>query len=157
MSKISTIAASVTALLLAGSEDGTLPGGFTPVQRWTPKAFLPAELQQLQVSVVPRSHASEIAARGVAQNSLVVDVGVQKKLGNVDEAAKAEEIEGLVSLCEKIRSRLLGHSQTIEGLGHVVFYEVTVTPVVSVDAVEEDEIFASVVSVTARVATDIGS
>lgn len=155
MSTINTIAASVTAILRAASEDGTLPGGFAPVQRWTPKAFTAAELQDLRVSVVPRAHSSEIAARGVAQNIAVIDVGVQKKLDNVEDSAKAEEIGGLVNLCELIRSKLLGRVEKIDGLGEVVFYEVSVTPVVAVEAIEEDEIFASVVSVTARVATEL--
>lgn len=105
-------------------------------------AFTLAELQELRVSVVPRTTTIAAASRDGAQFECVVDVGVQKKIGEGGE----EEIVPLLDLVEQIADRLRG-----QRLGEAAWAGMAHEPVVASESLEQHRVFTSVLSVTYRI------
>ncbi len=100
MSTINQIADAVVASLNAGSF--SLP--FTAERRYQP-VFELSQLQELRVSVVPKSLTAAVATRSDAFFDCAIDIGIQRKV-NADDAPM---LDGLMHLVEEVADRLRFH------------------------------------------------
>ena len=137
-SQIYQIADAVRQIIQDASEAGVLGGGFTPELRWRPRPFKASELVDLKVQVIPVSSGSELQSRSSTEHTWTVMVGVQKLLASDDE------IPGLVELCEKIRDVFLG-KQIVNAVCECYAIGASTEPVVSIEDVEQQQQFTSVV------------
>ena len=130
------IADEVVSILNGAS----LSQSFTAVRRYQPR-FTLEELETLRVSVVPKSIAETLFARKVSGKEIAIDIGVQKKTEGADS-----EYDDLMLLTEEIsdlfiRTRL----STPES---VAWKQTANDPIYSVDDLNEQQVFLSVVTIT---------
>lgn len=140
MSTMVQIADAVAAELNAG----TFAEPFTARRLLLP-VFELQDMQTLQVSVVPRSIASQGATRGAAFFDYAVDIGVQRKL-NTDDPA---EVEALLELVEAISDHLRGRS--LQAALAASWMKTENVPVYSAEHLDQLRQFTSVLTVTYRV------
>lgn len=138
MSTIVSIADAVAAAINAGTFSQPVSA-----QRVYQPAFTLEELQELRVSVVPRTTGISAASRDSSTFECVVDVGVQKKIG------EESEIDGLLDLAEEIADHL--RLKRLPDFPDAAWLGIAHEPVVSPEALSEHRTFTSVLSVTYRV------
>ena len=128
---------------------GTYAQPVSAVRTYQP-AFTLEDLDQLRVSVVPRTTSVTASSRESSTYEHVLDVGVQKKLPAPSQDGNEQAvIDELLELTEAIGDRLR-HTRLADfpqaawaGLAH--------EPVVSSESLEQHRVFTSVLSVTYRV------
>jgi len=140
VSTINQIADAVVASLNAAPF--SLP--FTAERRYQP-VFELSQLQELRVSVVPKSLTATAATRSDAFFDCAIDIGIQRKV-NADDPA---ELDALMRLVEEIGYRLRG--QPLAGLPAAVWLALENDPVFAPEHLEKERVFTSVLTVTYRV------
>jgi hypothetical protein len=145
VSVITDIADALVAEL-NGAAATLIPGGFVAERHYRP-VFDLKELNTLRVSVVPRSTVISPIHRGSNQHDVQIDVAVQQKIADLDNAA----VDMLMVLVERIgdvfRHRRLG------GLpGAAVWTKTENKPIFSAEHLEQYRTFTSVITFTFRVA-----
>jgi len=144
-SKIIAIADAVVTALNAAE----LSLDITAARAYVPKFDLHSSTG-VEVRVVPKSDDREMETAGTDAGDMLIDIGINKKLQNAvaDELA---ECDTLMDLCEEIRpvlnrQRLAGEAVCIR-IRHELIY--------SVDKVEDERTFLSVMTATFRVSVDV--
>lgn len=140
MSTINQIADAVVASLNAG----TFSIQFQAARSYQPVYEL-SQLQELRVSVVPKSLTATAATRSDGFFDCAIDIGIQRKV-NADDA---ETLDGLMSLVEEIADRL--RFQRLEAFPGAVWLAIANDPIFAPDHLEKERVFTSVVTVTYRV------
>lgn len=140
MSTVNQIAGAVVASLNAGSF--SLP--FTAERRYQP-VFELSQLQELRVSVVPKSLTATAATRSDAFFDCAIDIGVQQKV-NADDA---ETLDGLMHLVEEIGDHLRLHK--LDAFPNAAWLAIENDPIFAPDHLEKERVFTSVLTVTYRV------
>ena len=123
---------------------GTFSLPIDPVRRVLPDYEL-ADLKELRVTVVPGSVEIEGASRALSQHDLLIDIGIQKKLGTDIDTEVAE----LCGLVEEIGDYLKRRS--LQSVPDAVWVKSMNDPIYASDHLAEQRTFTSVLSVTYRV------
>lgn len=142
MSLILDIADAVTAELNAAPA-GTFDPAITAVRRVLPEFDL-AELSELKVSVVPKSVVITGSTRSASQYEIVVDIGVQKKLGKNLEG----EVAHLATLMDQIADYL--RRRPLSSAPFAAWAGIANEPVYAPEHLAGQRVFTSVLSVTYR-------
>lgn len=119
---------------------------FTPVRTFQP-VFDLAELQTLQISVVPRTMTITASSRNLSQYECTIDIGVQKKLGTPD--GEQTEIEALLDMVEEIADAF--RFERLSGYRDAAWVSVTNEPVVAAEHLDQHRQFTSLLTLTYRV------
>lgn len=129
---------------LNNATPGTFGVTFTAERKIIPTYKL-TELDEVKVSVVPRSIDISQATRATSAYEIGVDVGVQRKVGKTTETADVEELAELTGeIVEYITQRNLSALPGIR-------WQVTKNdPIYDADMLEEQRVFMSVISLTYR-------
>jgi hypothetical protein len=125
----------------------TLPQPATAVRLYQPGWTLD-ELQQLRVSVVPRSVQVEPATRREANLDCTIDIGIQKKLSG-DELQP--EIDALTELVEAIADLLRFSHLHLPGGREAAWFGMSNDPVVATEHLEQHRQFTSLLTAIYRV------
>jgi len=104
-----------------------------------------SQLQQLRVSVVPKSLTATIAARSDSYFDCAIDIGVQRKVDADDQ----EALDGLMHLVEEIADHLRFHR--LDAFPNAAWLSVENNPIFAPDHLEKERVFTSVLTVTYRV------
>ena len=139
MSLITDIADAVAVDLNAGSF--SLP--FTAVRRYVPRFNL-QEMETLRVSVVPKGLTITTASRKEDQHEVRVDIGVQKKFDQGDNA----ELDPLMALVEEIADFF--RSSRLDTTPPATCVAVENAPIYAQEHFAERRLFTSVVTLTFR-------
>jgi len=148
MSLVLDTAAAVTEALNT-APDGTFPLAFTAERRVMVTSSLEG-LENLRVSVVPRSLEITGATRSAHQHDVAIDIGIQKKLNGGDDALtdQVAELCGLVdSMAAYLRKRLLPE---VNGQVPGAWTKTENDPVYAADHLAMQRVFTSVLTVTYR-------
>lgn len=137
-----------TLIRLADAVTSHLNGGafsrpLQAVRRYQPVFELP-DLQELQVSVVPKSIAVLAGDRSTQVFEAVVDVGIQKQVA--PEALA--ELDALLALVGEVLDALRG--QRLPEFPEAAWVGITNEPVFAPEHLQQKRVFTSVVSVTYR-------
>lgn len=142
MSLVTTIADAVVATLNAS-------GVLTAVD--AERSYLPryemAEMATLKVTVVPKAMTTDQAARSHASHDVTVDVAVQKKLGNAEQA-QAEQ-DGLMDLSEQLAEHL--RVTPLTGQANIRWVRTEHTAIYATEHLEQMRQFTSLFAITYRV------
>lgn len=136
------LADAVAASLNAGAF--SLP--FTAERAYLPDYDL-SQVQDLRVTVVPKSLGVAKASRESAYFDPAIDIGVQQKIEGDEDAAKAMT-DGLVALVEEIVDHLRG--KRLDGVPDAAWMAIANDPILDRDHLERLRVFTSVVTVTYR-------
>jgi hypothetical protein len=144
MSLVMDIADAVAAQLNA-AEAGTFSQEFTAIRKTIP-AYEPVELEELKVTVVPKSLEITPATRAGSQYDIAVDIGIQKKLASPDSVdAEAETLSDLVDeIAEHLRQ------QPLAAAPHANWVATANEPIYVPEHLAEKRIFTSVLTLTYR-------
>lgn len=104
ISKTTTIADEIVDVLNGSSGSSPFSTSFTAV-RYTLPMFNLKDLDEVQVSVVPRGRTKSIITRGNNQATHNIEIGIQKRLTDVNDP---DEVDPLGLLVEEIEDALLG-------------------------------------------------
>jgi hypothetical protein len=140
MALVTDIADAVVAELASGS----FSESFTPQRRVLPEHEL-AELNDLQVTVVPRGAEITGASRTLSQHDVQIDVGIQKKIGRDTDT----DVASLLGLVDEIAAFL--KRRPLQATPQAVWVRTTNEPVYSPDHLAEQRTFTSVLTLTYRV------
>ena len=139
MARITDIADNLTTALNAES----FSMAFTAQRAYRP-AFELKDLATLRVTVVPKALELTDATRGLIQNDIQIDVGVQKKLDAVaTESAQADALMGLVE-------EMADFIQSSGTFGGAQVISVANDPIYAPEHFDEVRVFTSVLTVTLR-------
>jgi len=97
MSRLADIAQAVVDALNAAPQP--FAEAFTAVRSYRPQFDL-EDMTTLHVTVVPRTRDGSTPSRGTAQDKIVIDVAVQKRLD--EKVADDGQIDALIDLTERI-------------------------------------------------------
>ena len=97
MSRLSDIAQAVVDALNAAPQP--FAEAFTAVRSYRPQFDL-EDMTMLHVTVVPRTRDGSTPSRGTAQDKIVIDVAVQKRLD--EKIGDVGQIDALIDLTERI-------------------------------------------------------
>ena len=97
MSRLADIAQAVVDALNAAPQP--FAEAFTAVRSYRPQFDL-EDMTALHVTVVPRTRDGSTPTRGTAQDKIVIDVAVQKRLD--EKVADDGQIDALIDLTERI-------------------------------------------------------
>lgn len=114
-------------------------------QRLYRPRFTAADLQTVQVSVVPRSLVIEAASRVDDSRHYQIDLAVQKKL----DTETAEEIDPLVGLVDEIARYF--RLRRLAAMQRALCVKVENTPIYAVEHLEELRCFTSIITLSFRV------
>ena len=140
MSTINQIADAIVQSLNAGSF--SMP---VEAQRCYQPVHDLSQLQQLRVSVVPKSLTATIATRSDSFFDCAIDIGVQRKVDADDQ----EALDGLMHLVEEIGDHLRFHK--LEAFPSAAWLALENDPIFAPDHLEKERVFTSVLTVTYRV------
>ncbi len=138
MSVLTDIADGVTAAL----NDHAFSEAFE-AQRLHQPSFELAELQDLRVSVVPKSLEIRNAARQYSFFDCTVDIGLQQKVES------DERVDELLGLAEEIADHL--RIKRLPSVPQAVWMSIEHDPVVAAEHLDQHRQLTSVLSVTYRV------
>ena len=139
MARITDIADSITTALNAEG----FSMAFTAQRAYRP-AFELKDLATLRVTVVPKALELSGATRGLIQNDIQIDVGIQKKLDSV--ATEQTEADALMGLTEEMADLL----QATGSFGGAQVVSVANDPIYAPEHLDEVRVFTSVITVTLR-------
>ena len=142
MSLVTDIADAVAAELNAAVE-GTFSEDFT-AQRLVLPEFDLADLAALKVSVVPKAVTITGATRAACQYEIVVDIGVQKKLGKDLDSEVATLGTFVDEVADYLRQRALNQA------AYAAWVSTANEPVYAPEHLAGDRVFTSVLTVTYR-------
>lgn len=117
---------------------------FTAERRYQP-VFELSQLQELRVSVVPKSLKATAATRANAFFDCAIDIGIQQKV-NADDA---ETLDGLMRLVEEIGDHLRFHK--LDAFPNAAWLAIENDPIFAPEHLEKERVFTSVLTVTYRV------
>lgn len=141
MAVISDIADAVVVDLNAGSFSQT----FTAQRAYLPEFELP-DMENLQVTVVPKGVTTLPGSRSRQQHEYTVDIAVQKKLQTADDA----EIDALMTLAEEVGDHL--RFQRLPSFPNAMWLKTENDPVYAQEHIRELRQFTSILTLTFRVA-----
>jgi hypothetical protein len=104
-----------------------------------------SQLQELRVSVVPKSLTATIATRSDGFFDCAIDVGIQQKVDADDQ----EALDGLMHLVEEIGDHLRFHK--LDAFPNAAWLALENTPIFAPEHLEKERVFTSVLTVTYRV------
>ncbi len=116
---------------------------FTAVRSVLPRQEL-AALSSLKVTVVPRAVEITNGTRTARQYDVVVDIGVQKKVGSDVDS----DVASLGDLVDEITEYLC--ERRLSELPYAMWVEVANDPLYDVEHLTNEHVFTSVLSVTYR-------
>lgn len=125
---------------------GSFSQPLTAVRRYQP-VFELAQLQTLQVSVVPKSMSIALADRATDVFELVVDVGVQKAVS----PEELSELDALLALTHEIVDTLRG--AVLAGFPAANWVAIANEPVFAPEHLEQKRVFTGLITVTYRLRT----
>lgn len=134
------VADAVVANLNAGSFDPA----FTAQRQYRP-AFDLAALDELRISVVPKSLQIANASRGVRTFDVSIDIGVQQKV-DADDVANLDDLMGLV---EQIGDHL--SLNPLAEMPEAVFVSITNEPIFAPEHLDQQRVFTSVLTVVYQI------
>lgn len=140
MAVITDIADAVVAELNAGS----FSLSFTAERLYLP-AFELADMQSLHVTVVPKSVATDAAARTQNQQDYAIDVAVQQKLTSTANAP----IDALVTLVEELADHF--RFRRLQNYPDAIWLKTEQQPVYAPEHLEQLRQFTSLLTLTFRV------
>jgi hypothetical protein len=143
VSTITAIADAVAASLNAAPGGFSMP--FTAQRAYQPTLTL-EDLQDLRVSVVPRSVTIAASSRAQSQYDFAIDVGVQKKLAAADDEV---ELDDLLKLAEEIGDHL--RFARLDDFPEAAWVSIAQEPVVAAEHLDQHRQFTSILTVTYRV------
>ena len=140
MARITDIADAVVAALNGHtfSQVLTVARAYRPV-------FELQDMKDLRVTVVPKAVELTTAGRGLAQSDVQIDIGVQKKLADTDDA----EIDALMGLVQEIADFIRATGR----FGDAAWIKTDNAPIYSQEHLGELRQFTSVLTLTLRVMT----
>ena len=106
----------------------------------------------LQVSVVPKTDVREPATRAEDECTETIDIGVMKRLEKTG-AEEIQEVDGLMDLCEEIKT-FLARRRPVE-MPEAVCVEVKHEPIYSVEDLNENRLFLSVISAVFKTTREV--
>ena len=140
---LATEMADAVAAELAAAPAGTFTPAITPVRSVLPEFEL-RDLAELRVTVVPRAIEITSSTRAAGQYDVMIDVGVQQKLGADLDA----EVAALGTLVDQIAAYLARRRLAAAPKAHWAGIEND--PVYAVEHLKQQRVFTSVVTVTYR-------
>ena len=125
---------------------------FTAKRVYVPKVDL-ADLKELTVSVMASSHVGERATRSEYSHTYVVEIGVQKKLGQGAEGEDPDpaEIGPLMDLVEEIGDYCETLGFTLADGSETACTEVATEPLYVPEHLIQQRVFTSVIALTFEV------
>ena len=139
--------AADAVILLLNTRFGSDPEIRFTAQRVALVRFDASELDDLTVSVIPRSSDSEYLTRGSLARELGVDVAVQKRLGQV--VSPVTEIDYLTAAAETVREYLMSPAaSTLSALGDVRLVSAKIDPLYYQEHLLEKGVFTSVIQLS---------
>lgn len=139
MSTMIQLADAIVASLNAGS----FGQRFQAERHYQPVVEL-QQLQQLKVTVVPKSVSISAASRQDSFFDCAVDIGVQRKISDDPEV-----LDGLMQLVEEIADHL--RFKRLDGFPAAAWLSIENDPIFAPDHLEKERVFTSVLTVTYRV------
>ena len=136
--------AVIADAVVAKLNGATFSQEFTAVRTWQP-SFELKDMQALKVTVVPHARETEKISRSAQAVTCQIDVAVQKKLVEADNA----EIDALVALVEEIED--LFEFCELAGPPKAVWVKTENKPVVAPEHLAELRQFTSVLTLTFKV------
>jgi len=130
--------------VVAALNDHTFSQALTAARAYRP-VFELQDMKDLRVTVVPKAVELTIAGRGLAQSDVQIDIGVQKKLTDTDDA----EIDALMDLVQEIADFLRATGR----FGDAAWIKTDNAPIYSQEHLGELRQFTSVLTLTLRVMT----
>ncbi len=140
MARITDIADAVVAAM----NGHTFSHAFTAARAYRP-VFELQDMKDLRVTVVPKAVELTTAGRGLAQSDVQIDIGVQKKLADADDA----EIDALMDLVQEIADFIRATGR----FGDAAWMKTDNAPIYSQEHLGELRQFTSVLTLTLRVMT----
>jgi hypothetical protein len=122
------------------------PGSFSQIftaQRLHQPSFTLEELQQLHVSVVPRSVTVAAASRDSSIFECAIDIGIQRKIDSDGD------VDALLDLAEEIVDHL--RLKRLPGFPDAAWAGIAHEPVVAAEHLDQHRQFTSVITVTYKV------
>jgi len=139
MARIIDIADSIVTALNGES----FSMAFAAVRAYRPLYEL-KDLASLHVTVVPKALELSGATRGLIQNDVQIDIGVQQKLDSVED--EAEDTDTLMGLVEEVADFI----QSTGSFGGATVVSVANDPIYAPEHLDELRVFTSVITVTLR-------
>jgi hypothetical protein len=143
VSTITAIADAVVASLNGAAGGFSMP--FAAQRSYQP-SFTLEDLQDLHVSVVPRSVTIAASSRAQSQYDFAIDLGVQKKLASGGDEAG---IDALLDLTQEIADHL--RFARLADFPAAVWVALAHEPVVAPEHLDQHRQFTSILTVTYRV------
>ena len=140
MPLITQVAEAVVAELNAT----TFSQPITAVRSYLPRAEL-ADLKTLKVTVVPSSVTVAAASRSQTQRDVVIDVAVQKKLGQEQNPS----LDPLLALSEEIAEHF--RAKRLDSFPGALCVKTEFKPIYAPEHIEQLRTFTSVLTLTFRV------
>lgn len=140
MARVTDIADAVVAAM----NGHTFSQAFTAARAYRP-VFELQDMKDLRVTVVPKAVELTTAGRGLAQSDVQIDIGVQKKLADTDDA----EIDALMGLVQEIADFIRATGR----FGDAAWIKTDNAPIYSQEHLGELRQFTSVLTLTLRVMT----
>lgn len=142
---MSSLILDIADAVVAELNAGPFGGAFTAARDYRPR-YTPAELQNLRVTVVPRTLTVEAESRSQQRVEAAIDIAVQKRL----ETESAAELDPLMDLVDQIVA--FWPMRRPAALPEVICTGVENDPIYAVEHLDELRVFTSVVSLVLRVA-----
>lgn len=118
---------------------------------YVPVYYLDRDLEQVHVTVVPRSRLAERASRGERQKDVLVDIGVQKRLDEYTSDALSEtcrlQLDRLAAFVDELDRTLI--DLPLDGV-RARCLGIAVDPIYAPDHLEQRGQFTSVLTLTYR-------
>jgi hypothetical protein len=137
---------NIADAVVAELNDPTGPlAGLATAQRAYRPVFDLQDMKDLHVTVVPRGVETSGASRSMTQSDVQIDIGVQQKPPDVNQA----ELDGLMRLVEQIADHLRGRKLT--AAPDASWVKTENNPIFAPEHLEQLRQFTSVLTVTYRV------
>jgi len=130
--------------IVASLNVGSFSQQFQAERHYQPVVEL-QQLQQLKVTVVPKSVSISAASRQDSFFDCAIDIGVQRKI----DADNPEVLDSLMHLVEEIADHL--RFKRLDGFPAAVWFSIENDPIFAPDHLEKERVFTSVLTVTYRV------
>jgi hypothetical protein len=138
---ITTDIADGVVTLLTAAPDGTFAQPFNAARTWLPEQEL-ADLQAIELRVIPRTSDESLADRSAVENNLGIDVVVMSKL----TAVSNDQVDPMIALVEQIKKYLRFRSPCT----NVSWASAASNTICSVEALREFSQFTGTFTLTYR-------
>lgn len=137
----------ITTAIVTALNGASLSLPFTAERHYQP-VFELEEMSTLTITVVPRDMSLDKETRATLRKELAVDVGIMKKLDDIEGAAATTEIDGLIALVEEIVDLLSAEAQW--QLGGARWIKTENEPIYDPEHLHKFHQFSSLVTLTYR-------